>query len=254
MDFFEQANSHVRELNGSEKKIFEYVVRNASSVGGMRIRELANACYVSTTTIMRFARKLGFAGYREFSESLRFSTQRHAVSKLPSVLRESSYGEEYLKNIIESVRVLTEGKVRQFGRAVAEAPTLYCYGTGLDREVAGYAHHLFTALGYRAVFLNRSFEAQAAMGRLQPKDMALLVSMSGEQPEVVSFAERLKAMPGGVVAGLTHSANNTLQSLSSIDLYVFADHILYEGFDLTSRTAMFVIVELLAHHLMAQRQ
>lgn len=251
MDFFDQANSHVRELNGSEKKIFEYVVRNAQSVGDMRIQELANACYVSTTTIMRFARKLGFSGYRDFAESLRFSTQRRTVSEIPSVLRESSYGEEYLKNIIESVRVLTEAKVRQFSRAIAAAPTVYCYGTGLDREVAGYAHHLFTALGFRSLFLNRTFEAQAAMGRLQPQDMALLVSMSGEQQEVVAFAERLKATPGGVVAALTHSANNTLQSLSTIDFYVFADRILYHDFDLTSRTAMFVIVELLAHRLMA---
>lgn len=253
MDFFEQVNPHVRELNGSEKKIFEYVVRNAQSAGSMRIRELANACYVSTTTIMRFARKLGFSGYRDFSESLRFSAQKQAPSELPSVLRESSYGEEYLKNIIESVRVLTEAKMGQFSRALSEAPTVYCYGAGLDREVAGFAHHLFTALGCRSVFLSRRFEAQAAMGRLQSKDLALLVSMSGEQEEVITFAERLKATPGGVVAGLTHSANNTLQSLSAIDFYVFADRILYDGFDLTSRTSMFVIVELLAHYLMVHR-
>lgn len=254
MDFFEQANGYVRELNSSEKKIFEFVVRNARTVGDMRIRDLANACYVSTTTIMRFARKLGFSGYREFTESLRFSLQRKTTSDIPSVLRESTYHEEYLKNIIESTRMLTEAKVRQFECVLAQAPNVYCYGTGIDGDVAGYVHHLLAALGYRSDFLSQPFETQAALRRLQPHDTAILVSMSGEQREVISFAEQLKSVPGGAVVSLTHSANNTLQSLSTVDLYVFADRVSYEGFDLTSRAAMFVIAELLIHQLIVHQK
>ena len=41
MDFFEQANEHVKELNASERKIFEYVVRNINSVKSAPIRTLA---------------------------------------------------------------------------------------------------------------------------------------------------------------------------------------------------------------------
>lgn len=250
MDFFEQVNEHVRELNASERKIFEYVVRNMDEVKDMQIRALAAACFVSTTTIMRFARKLGFSGYREFSESLRFASRTAERSELPSVLWKQTYSEEYLKNIIESVRVLTADKIERFTRALASDPHVYCYGAGMDQEVARFAYRLLASLGYRASCPTDRFEVKAALDRLRDGDVALLVSMTGEDREVIEFAERAQAAHRPVVATITHSANNTLQSLSSIDFYVFVERVVFKGQELSSRASMMAIVELLSYHLM----
>ena len=250
MDFFEQVNKHVRELNTSERKIFEYVVRNIDEVKDMQIRTLAARCFVSTTTIMRFTRKLGFSGYREFSEAMRLSRHASQQAELPSVLWKQSYSEEYLKNVIESVRVLTPAKVERFKQALSPDSRLYCFGTGLDQELARFAYHLFTSLGYRASCPLERFEAKAAVDRFRPHDVALLISMTGEDAEAVELAERIRARHDAVIATITQSANNTLQSLSSIDFYVFAERIVYGGEDLSSRVSMMALVELLAYSLM----
>lgn len=250
MDFFEQANEHVRELNASERKIFEYVVRNMDEVKGMQIRALAAKCFVSTTTIMRFTRKLGFSGYREFTESLRLASHTAARSEVPAVLSKQSYSEEYLKNIIESVRVLTADKIESFKQALASDPHIYCFGVGMDREVAWYAYRLFTSLGYRVSCPAEPFEVQAALERFQDGDVALLVSMTGEDRETVEFAERVQATRKPVVATITYSANNTLQSLNTIDFYVFTERVVYKGIELSSRISMMAIVELLMYSLM----
>lgn len=250
MDFFDQVNKHVRELNASERKIFEYVVRNIDEVKTMQIRMLAAECFVSTTTIMRFARKLGFSGYREFSESLRFASHAAEQSELPPVLWKQSYSEEYLKNVIESVRVLTADKIEQFKAALSPDVRICCFGVGLDQEVAHFAYHLLTSLGYRASCPVNQFETKAAIDRFRDGDVALLVSMSGEDLEVVEFVERVQARHKPVIATITHSANNTLQSLSTIDFYVFAEHIVFNSEELSSRVSMMAIIELLSYHLM----
>ena len=101
MDFFEQANQHVAKLNDNEKKIFEYVVSNINEVQKMQIRMLAEKCYVSATTIMRFTKKLGFAGYREFIDALGISVHMADTTEVPEILWKKEYSEEYLKNVTD---------------------------------------------------------------------------------------------------------------------------------------------------------
>lgn len=254
MDFFEQANSHVRDLNDNERKIFKYVVRNIERVQDMQIRALAAECFVSTTTIMRFAKKLGFSGYREFIDALRLANHATAQSKLPSVLKRQAYGEEYLKNIIESVRVVSEGKVETFRAALSTDPRIYCYGTGLDAEVARYAYHLLADLGYRAACPIEDFERHLALRRMDDGDVLFLFSLTGEDPETLDFVERAQLSCTPAIVTVTQSANNTLQSLSNVDLYVFADAITVFGTNVSSRASMIAIVELLAHGLIRNRE
>lgn len=253
MDFFEQANEHVRELNANERKIFEYVVRNVDRVQEMQIRTLAAECFVSTTTIMRFAKKLGFSGYREFSDALRVASHTAARSQLPSVMKRQTYSEEYLKNIIESVRVLTDGKVELFRAALAGDPRIFCFGAGLDGEVARYAYHLLASMGYRASCPADAFERKAAIARMEDGDVLYLFSLSGEDEETLDLVERAQLHCKPAIVTVTQSANNTLQSLSNVDLYVFADKITVRDEDLSSRSSMFALVELLAHGLLADQ-
>ena len=250
MDFFEQANEHVRELNASERKIFEYIVRNINTVKSAPIRTLARQCFVSTTTIMRFTKKLGFSGYREFLDSLRTASSTTAQTQLPAVFWRQSYSEEYLKNIIESMRVITDGKVESFKKALMRSAHLYCFGVGLDQEVARFAYHLFTSLGFRASCPTDPFEVTAALNHFGDNDVAFLVSLSGEDRAVVEFAEQVRMKNNPVIATISNSVNNTLLGLSTIDFYVFSDHMVFHDQDVSSRASMIAITEMLAYSLM----
>lgn len=250
MNFFEQANAHIRDLNDNERKLFDYIIRNIDTVKEMRIRTLAEACFVSTTTIMRFTKKLGFEGYRDFIESLRLASYQVQQTKLPKVLGRESYSEEYLKNIIESVRVLPQKTVKRFKRLLEGDPHIFFYGTDLDQEVAHFAYRLFTGIGYRTSCPVENYEVQTSLNRMKDGDMLFIVSLSGEDELAIHFVEQARLCCNPVIASITNSANNTLQSLSAIDLYVFTDQIEYKNLDLTSRVSMFALTELLAYSLM----
>lgn len=53
-------------LSKSEKKLGQFIIDNPKAVANMSTNSLSNACGVSEPTIIRFTRKMGFSGYREF--------------------------------------------------------------------------------------------------------------------------------------------------------------------------------------------
>lgn len=252
MDFFEQTSDHLTKLNENERKLFEYIVRNIHKVQEMQIRVLAGNCYVSTTTIVRLTKKLGFEGYREFTESIRATCQSLNQTELPEVLWKRSYSEEYLKNIIESVRVISQEKIDQFRHLVEKRPALYFYGTGLDREAAHYAYRLFTSMGYYTYCPVEDYEVQAAVSQLKDGDTLLLFSLSGEDKEVIQVVEQARLICKPVIVTITQSANNMLQSMGDLDFYVFTDHVKYKKLDLSSRISMIAIAELLTYSLLTK--
>jgi DNA-binding MurR/RpiR family transcriptional regulator len=60
------SHSAIASLNNLEMMVYNYVIKNRDKVMYMTIRELADAAGVSTTTILRFCRKLNCEGYSEF--------------------------------------------------------------------------------------------------------------------------------------------------------------------------------------------
>ena len=60
------SHAAIASLNNLEMLVYNYVIKNRDKVMYMTIRELADAVGVSTTTVLRFCRKLKCEGYSEF--------------------------------------------------------------------------------------------------------------------------------------------------------------------------------------------
>lgn len=69
-DLLLRIESSMPFLSKSEKKVGEYILNNPKKVADMSTRSLSTACQVSEPTLIRFTRKLGFNGYREFKLQL----------------------------------------------------------------------------------------------------------------------------------------------------------------------------------------
>lgn len=74
---------HISKLNNSEFTVLDYIVTNQMKVKDMSIEELADACFVSKTTVVRLAQKLGFRGYSELRYELNRSIEE-SQSKIES--------------------------------------------------------------------------------------------------------------------------------------------------------------------------
>ena len=68
MDFAERIRDI--ELTKTQKVIADYILDNINTVGFSPIKDVALACGVSDTSVIRFLRELGYEGYTDFKKSI----------------------------------------------------------------------------------------------------------------------------------------------------------------------------------------
>ena len=76
----------VTSQNSSKKSIGEFVLRKKSHVSKYTTQQIADETYTSKAALVRFAKALGYQGWKEFAEhSRRSSTIRRAI--IPILIR-----------------------------------------------------------------------------------------------------------------------------------------------------------------------
>lgn len=86
----------IQSLNNLELSLYEYIMKNSKKVIYMRIRELAEEAHVSTTTILRFCKKLNCEGFSEFKVKFKMYIEENNIKKVND---DTSEIINFLKNI-----------------------------------------------------------------------------------------------------------------------------------------------------------
>lgn len=244
MDFYEFSSKSMGKLNATETKLLDYVLGHMDELSHMNIRTMSRNCYVSTATVFRFVKKLGFAGFSEFIEMVgQSNSQILKPAEVPQSLANKEYMQEYLKNIIEGVRVIRPEQIQRFLEALDRNPRVYLIGQGLGLPVACYCDHLFTAFGYDTYRPEEEFEFRATLARVQDNDLCIFFSYSGNNQKISQIIQYLRANTKAFLVSITRADNNLVQSMSDLNFYIFADQLTHGDIDITSRISMIAVIE-----------
>lgn len=247
MNFYEQSSNAMLKLSQNEQIIMTYVIKNMHAVKNMSIRDLASTCFVSTTTIFRFVKKLGYDGYSDFIDAITEAEADTRKIHIPSIVEKDNYRDSYLKNIMEAVKVITDEKIEKFQTIMGKNPDIYIIAEGLSREVGHYFTRLLTTIGYDVTFPLESYEKEMVLRRIKKDDVLLVLSYTGDNISVIHEIEKIFAVATPTIISFTRADNNAIQNMSDLNFYVFADEIEYEGADVTSRIGMIAIMETLLY-------
>ena len=77
------AHRDLSSLNDLEMQVYHFIIKHPQSVSYMTIRDLAAQAGVSTTTVLRFCRKLHCDGWSEFRIRFRLA-QEQTTPAIPS--------------------------------------------------------------------------------------------------------------------------------------------------------------------------
>lgn len=254
VDFFERTREQIRTLNPTEQKLFDYVVKNMDAVKDMSIQKFASLQFLSTTTIFRFTQKLGFSGYSDFINSLLITTHLNQQQNLLSTTLKQDYQENYLKNAIESIRVMSEVEIKKIMTLLAEKPRIYILTDDHTQAIGQYCERLFIGLGFHAYFPETAYQRQNLVNRIRSQDLLIALSYSGEEPLLLDFIRRVFLTEKPCLISITRAENNPLESLSDSNFYVFADELNTPIMNLTSNVNMLMIMELLAYEYLAKQK
>ena len=252
MDFYEVTRETVCKLNKTEQQLFDYVVKNMDEVKHWSIQKFATEWLISTTTVFRFTQKLGFSGYVDFINSLLVTSHSQQDTVLPDVVLGRSYNEEYLKNTMETVRVMSRERIEQVLARLELKPDIYILTDENAHSTGQYIERIFISLGFHAYFPEASYQMQNLANHIRAEDMIIALSYSGKDNVLLDIIQRIFLRERPYLLSVTRSDNNLLENMSDTNFYIFADEICFNGMDLTSCVPMIMIFELLVYEYIAR--
>ena len=150
-EFQQKIQNAYDHLTNTQHTIADFFLEHLDTLPFKRLEELADQIGVSTTSIIRFARSIGYQGYGDMQQDL----QQSILGKvsLPERLKSSVQVEKEdhlllqtfqadVDNIQETLSVLSEAVLAEAVSAIVHARSVYIIGTRGNFSVAHY-------LGYR---------------------------------------------------------------------------------------------------------
>ncbi|AKU23854.1 MurR/RpiR family transcriptional regulator [Massilia sp. MB5] len=245
----------------TKKTLANYLLRHQMRVTALGIEELADSCQVSTATVSRFARDIGFRNYAAMRGAVADTLQEvlQPVEKLRSSIeqrrRASPVAEslEYaLANITTTASNLAQPQIEAVVRKLTKARTVYVMGFGLSSHLAGaMVQHLqpFCAHVVEVVGIGGSEVAAGHLVNISEKDVVLAISFPRYTVDCCRLASFARDRKAAIVA-LTDSPASPLAAL--------ADHLLcaqsvHPVLPSSSSTALAVIEALAAALMVSNR-
>ena len=128
----------IKNLNELELSLYEYIMRNSEKVMYMKIRDLANEAHISTTTVLRFCRKLNCNGFSEFKLKFKMYMEEKEDRK---VNEDTSF-------IIDNFKRLASDefkeKINELCKLIREHDNIVFLGGGLSGIVGKYGSRYIT--------------------------------------------------------------------------------------------------------------
>lgn len=144
--FKDRVNSQYESLTRAQKNVANYILQHLDSIPFFTLGDLALKIDVSTTTIIRFARSMGFEGYSEMQAVLQDELRRKislpnrldSINALPrgELLEETVHND--IQNIESTMHALSEDYLEGIVEAVAGARRVYILGMRTSYALAYY--------------------------------------------------------------------------------------------------------------------
>lgn len=183
MSLFEY--EQIRGMRPGEFRVYNFIVSHMDRIPEMKIRQISEACGVSTTTVLRFCEKAGCEGFTELKYRIR---RELSEDKRPAGF-DSDPALQFIKNA-EYDPEFSEKTVLAAEMCSRAAQIILC-GDGGSSTLTRYGAYLFNSMGKSA------FPAEQAYGTVCPgtdiKSTLIVLSIEGEKVETVSMINRYKS-------------------------------------------------------------
>lgn len=229
----------LRELqvagSASNRMIAEHLLRNPVRGASLSIEDLAAASGVSTATLSRFARLLGFSGFPELRAALADTLQAvlRPVEKLRGAFARSEGAaplrrslEDTLANLRATAEALEPDTLARIVSRLGESRCVYVMGFGLSAHLAGLLTlglQPFCPQLVNVVEFGGTENAAARLMNLGPEDALIAISFPRYATDVVHLTRYAADRRASIVA-LTDSAASPLAPLAGDVLFAQAMH------------------------------
>lgn len=231
----------IQSLNELELEVYGYIMQHKNAIAYMRIREVATEAHVSTTTVLRFCKKMGCDGYAEFKLKMKEYNKQKSIHKISENLSE-------IKAFFE--RLETEkfqSKLEEAAAMIAKMERVLFTGIGTSGHIGQYGARCFTNIGKFSLCISDPY---CPINMQETENTVVIVlSVSGETGQTIKIVNALKRCNCKIIS-ITNTESCTISKLSDINIsYYITKHQDEEHTDYTSQVPAVSIIESLSNKI-----
>lgn len=238
----------IQSLNELEMEVYQYVMKHQEAVRYMRIRELAAESHVSTTTVLRFCKKMGCDGYAEFKLKLKNTLGQKETFTVPDDL----YDIKHFLDRVENDEF--QDKIEAVAAMIAKADRVFCFGVCNSGYVAQYAARYLTSFGKFCFAISDPYYPMKQFEN-DLNNVAIFFTVSGESTNPLRLAKELKEHNCTIIS-VTNTETSTMSRISDLNISYritlrrqLGEHESAEDIDFTSQVPAVIIAEMLARRV-----
>ncbi len=213
MKIDELINNNYNILTPNDQQVFKYILNNKEKCKNMTSQQLADACHISRTTLLRFCRKLdlnSFAELKYLLKSLDIETNKSTSIDI----------DEACDNYHKIIDEIKNREYEDICSLIYKANTVYIYGTGNAQKAESEEFkRIFLAAGKCVIDLFDLGEVQMMQNQFADKDLFVIISLSGETAEGVNILKSILNTKINTIS-ITRFENNTIARMCTNNLYV----------------------------------
>lgn len=233
--------NQIQSFNELEMEVYRYVVEHMNTIPYMRIRELAKETHVSTTTILRFCKKVDCDGFSEFKFKLKENIgQKESLvliddkAEIDRFFTERFPSELFQQQVEEAITIM------------AKSGTIVFLGLGNSLPIAQYAARVVSNSGKFSVCISDPFYPARMVPNLDAT--IVILSISGESTQLLELARDVKNTKSTVIS-ITSNPNCSLARFADVAIATGVMPQRREEIDYTTNVPVLYLIEYMAKKL-----
>ncbi|MEF3692593.1 MAG: MurR/RpiR family transcriptional regulator [Acholeplasmataceae bacterium] len=199
---------------------------NESDLIYMSITELSSKIDIAEATILRFCKKLGYRGFQDFKLSLSQHIGSQTTTK--SDTKGDKLAERANNALTQTALMIDYNTLNQVSDLIINANHVCVFGVGNSAVSPLFANQRLIRLGINISMTSDAHVQSIVVSNLTPKDVVILISVSGSTKDIIEVAEIAKERKTPVVV-ITNYPNSPICKYADYILASSGREAAYEG-------------------------
>lgn len=248
---FARINTLYPHFTAADRAIAHLTIHHPQMVDRLSSRELGRQCGVSEASVVRFAKKLGYAGFPDFKQDLHHDIISSQALGSPAFSAADS-GAEVLSKVValcmQALRHLTSvvdtNELERAAKVISAAICVHFFAAGGSVRVAQHAAFKLMRMGYMSVAYSDPYTQKGQASLIAATDVAIGISYTGSTKSVIDALSVAKEN-GATTVCITNFTGTPLMDVADIKLATGAPGGVLAANSAPARVAQFAVLDTL---------
>lgn len=234
-------------LSETERYLLNYIHQHLEDISTLSIVTLSERANVSTATIVRLMKKIGYNGYTSFKYRLKQEKKMtDASDQLKNIDEDIKLAiRKNEEEVLKTIQLQSIGQIEDAVQKIHNADKIYIFGRGFSEMIAKEMTIKLQLIGKTCEVHDDPNIIRLKSRDIDKNELAIFVSLNGETSELVEACQNL-SMKQVTTITVTTRIDSTLSKISDMTLVGYkGEQSFFPDYEVRSRLSLHVIARIL---------